>query len=74
MPRHTGYALRWMAESQRYVIHIEGKPAPDMLVPGSDGWFDWLDQISSFSFQSRSGEHCTLRRETMRRGGAYWYS
>lgn len=74
MPRHTGYALRWMAESQSYEMHIEGKPAPDMLVPGSDRWFDWLDQISSFSFQSRSGEHCTLRRETMRRGGAYWYS
>lgn len=74
MPRHTSYALRWMPENQSYAMHFEGKPAPDVPMPAVDGWFDWLDTIPSFSFQSRAGERCTLRKETMQRGGAYWYS
>lgn len=74
MPRHTGYMLRWMPENQTYEMHIEGKPAPDVPVPGSVSWTAWLDEITSFSFHSRTGVHCTMRKETMQRGGAYWYS
>jgi LuxR family transcriptional regulator, maltose regulon positive regulatory protein len=74
MPRHAASLLRWMPESQTYEMHVEGVPAPHVPVPGTDSWSNWLDETASFSFHSRAGVHCTIRKETMQRGGAYWYS
>src|SRR5579875_1452758 len=77
MPRHASHALRWMSDSQTYEIYSEGKPVPHIPAldtPDADGWAEWLDEIASFSFHSRAGVHCTMRKETMRRGGSYWYS
>jgi LuxR family transcriptional regulator, maltose regulon positive regulatory protein len=44
-----------------------------MAEPGSPAWFDWLEQVKSFAFSSRSGTDYTVRKEKMQRGGSYWY-
>src|SRR5262245_20874430 len=71
MPRRATNQLRWSPEEQRYRI-IVGEHADDML-PGSRAWLAWLDSIPSFAFQSRFGGHCTVRKERLQRGDAYWY-
>jgi len=71
MPRHVPYLVRWFPERQAY--GVDGVAAPVMLVPGHATWFAWLDSIASFAFHGRSGLRCTVRKEAMRRGSAYWY-
>lgn len=34
----------------------------------------WLETVSSFAFEDRSGRHCTVRKERLRRGNVYWYA
>src|SRR5262249_30302678 len=40
--------------------------------PGA--WTKWLDGVSSFAFENRSGAHYTIRKERLQRGDAYWYA
>lgn len=42
------------------------------IVPNSPAWFSWLQQVPSFHFQARAGSHFTARKETRKRGDAYW--
>lgn len=74
MPRHIPYRLQWSSSTQEYTIFHNGKPVTPRIEPASQHWFAWLETISSFSFQSRSGEDCTVRKETVQRGGTYWYA
>ncbi len=74
MPRRVSHAVRWLSQRQCYVLQCGADPAGQVVLPGDAAWLDWLDQIASFSFQGRSGNYCTVRRETLRRGGAYWYA
>src|SRR5204862_4224604 len=73
MPRRTPNLVRWSPTKQVYDVQVEGNREPPTLTPESSAWFDWLDGIASFSFHSRTGAHCTVRKENLRRGGAYWY-
>src|SRR5262245_38535420 len=67
MPRHTRYQLCWDSQTQTYAIYEDG------LISGHALTRDWLEQIVSFSFQSRSGARCTVRKQTVQRGSMYWY-
>ena len=46
--------------------------APLILDSESDRWQQWLEQVSSFAFHSKAGEHFTARKERRAQGGAYW--
>ena len=74
MPRRASHAVRWLSESHCYTLQDGDGPTERELLSGDMSRLDWLDQIASFSFHGRSGTYCTVRRETMRRGGAYWYA
>ena len=39
---------------------------------GSPAWFSWLEQASTFYYQSRSGATFTAHQERRQRGGQYW--
>src|SRR5690349_2050365 len=74
MPRYIPYRLQWSSSTQEYIIFHNGRAVTPRVEPASQHWFAWLETISSFSFQSRSGEDCTVRKETVQRGGTYWYA
>nr|BBH86493.1 hypothetical protein KTC_12440 [Thermosporothrix sp. COM3] len=84
MPRQTAFKLLWEPARERYVVDIAVdiaiNIAGDMTVPcqqievESQDWFQWLEYVPSFSFQDRRGYTCTLRKERVQRGGAYWYA
>jgi LuxR family maltose regulon positive regulatory protein len=72
MPRRIPYQLEWSESIQGYTIFLDGKQIN--LEPSGERWLAWLETISSFSFQSRSGASCTVRKEAVQRGGTYWYA
>ncbi len=74
MPRRAPYLLCWYPETGAY--DLRNGPGGESLGIDPDGpaWFEWLDGVASFSFQSRSGDACTVRKEMVQRGGAYWYA
>jgi LuxR family maltose regulon positive regulatory protein len=74
MPRRAPYLLRWCPETGTYVLRCGAEGEPLEITPDGPAWLDWLDGVASFSFQSRSGDVCTVRKETVQRGGAYWYA
>lgn len=73
MPGRAPYLLRWSPQKQTYEISAKDTPAPPHLAPDTPAWFAWLDNITSFSFYSRTGAYCTVRKETIRSSGTYWY-
>jgi LuxR family maltose regulon positive regulatory protein len=68
MPRLVRSQLWWSQQTQRYELALDG------IAGKQEANFDLLESISSFSFRGRDGEQCTLRKQTVRRGGAYWYA
>lgn len=67
MPRYAHYQLKWSSQTQTYELHIGDLASEHTLTA------DWLEKIASFSFQSRSGEHYTVRKQRVQRGSTYWY-
>lgn len=74
MPRRIPYQLQWSPLKQEYIVFCDGKQTEPVITPTNQHWLDWLKTISSFSFQSRSGASCTVRKEAVQRGGTYWYA
>src|SRR5690349_21371960 len=74
MPRRATYLLRWLPEEQRYTIAAGSLALSSDIISSSRGWLEWLNTIPSFAFQSRWGEHCTIRKERLQRGDVYWYA
>jgi LuxR family maltose regulon positive regulatory protein len=74
MPRRTRYALVWRPDARRYELQDGAAPLAPAIVPDTPAWFDWLEGAGSFAFHSASGVACTLRKETVQRGGTYWYA
>lgn len=72
MPRHVSHRLQWSEEVQAYELYADNSSR--QLTFDSHSWFDWLSEISSFSFQSRSRAYCTVRKEKVQRGDSYWYA
>src|SRR5579883_3057009 len=74
MPRRAPYLLRWCPETGAYDLRNGADGEPLEITPDGPAWIDWLSGVVSFSFQSRSGDVCTVRKETVQRGGTYWYA
>jgi LuxR family maltose regulon positive regulatory protein len=74
MPRRIPYRLQWSAPEQEYTIFHDERPLTPRIELVGQNWISWLETISSFSFQSRSGGSCTVRKESVQRGGTYWYA
>jgi len=66
--------VNWNKHRERYQIEvIWGRITswPGIILDTWE-WFAWLQQIPSFHFYARDGGHFTARKETRKRGGAYW--
>lgn len=74
MPRRANNLLRWSPEHGSYELWQRNAPLRPPIAPDTPGWFAWLADVSSFSFQRASGDIYTLRKEKVQRGGAYWYA
>ena len=74
MPKLSRRGVRWDREAANYkVIEQEGSTiTASNLDFQSHVWQDWLEQVSSFAFQSKDGYHFTARKEARGRGDAYW--
>jgi LuxR family maltose regulon positive regulatory protein len=67
MPRYANYQLRWSEQAQTYLLSSGDQASEQALTS------EWLEQIASFSFHSRSGIHYTVRKQKVQRGNSYWY-
>lgn len=74
MPRRASHLLRWSPEHGGYELWQQNAPLRPSIAPDTPGWFAWLADVSSFSFQRASGDIYTMRKEKVQRGGAYWYA
>ena len=72
VPRHLPSVLHWNPEVQAYELSLHSFPDHSIL-PDSPIWFAWVEELPSFAFRGRTGVHYTVRKETMQRGGVYWY-
>lgn len=67
MPTYAPSQYRWSEQTQNYVLSI-GETIRQEALSG-----EWLEQITSFAFHSRSGMHFTARKQKVQRGTNYWY-
>src|SRR5438105_4522347 len=74
MPKQVLHRLTWSAQTQVYEVHSRDALASVSLAPASPAWLAWLEEVSSFTFHSRNGHSCTVRKQHFQRGGAYWYA
>jgi ATP/maltotriose-dependent transcriptional regulator MalT len=74
MPKSFRRGVRWDRQAASYqVIEQAGnKITASHLDFPSHVWQQWLEQVSSFAFQSKDGQRFTARKETRARGDAYW--
>ena len=73
MPKVTAYTLAWSPTTQTYELYESRFREMLPLVPESSAWFTWLTQVSSFTFQGKTGFY-TARQEPKQRGDRYWYA
>jgi LuxR family maltose regulon positive regulatory protein len=73
MPKQTMYQLLWSSQAHRYEVQTSDRHDALHIASESPAWFAWLDEVSSFSFHSRLGHTCTVRKERVQRGHTYWY-
>ncbi|QBD74762.1 hypothetical protein EPA93_01640 [Ktedonosporobacter rubrisoli] len=76
MPKRTTHLhlLRWSQQEQRYIITFGTLTLDSGIISVDQAWQKWLDMLTSFAFEGRAGVHCTIRKERLRRGDAYWYA
>lgn len=73
MPKVIAYTLAWLDEQKTYALLHTSEEISIQIVPESPGWFEWLEQVSSFVFAGKMGRY-TLRKESRQRGDLYWYA
>jgi LuxR family maltose regulon positive regulatory protein len=73
MPKRVLSLVQWSKSAHTYELLDIQSSVRGECTPESPGWFAWLESISSFAFQSRSGVHYTVRKEHIQRNGPYWY-
>ena len=74
MPKSIALRLTWNTDLAHYQLNEQvgqGRAVSEMDVEHK-GWQQWLERVSSFSFQSKEGAHLTVRKERRGRSGAYW--
>jgi LuxR family transcriptional regulator, maltose regulon positive regulatory protein len=74
MPRRIPYQLQWSKSLLAYAVFFDGQHIIPSIEPANELWLPWLEAISSFSFESRFGASCTVRKEAVQRGDMYWYA
>ncbi|HEU5373908.1 MAG TPA: LuxR C-terminal-related transcriptional regulator [Ktedonobacteraceae bacterium] len=74
MPRDTLYLLRFSPGEQRYTLARGELALAPEVTTSREVWECWLETVSSFAFENRAGQHCTVRKERLRRGDVYWYA
>ncbi len=74
MPRDDLYKLRFSPHEQRYTITYGSLRLSREITAKKSAWEEWLNSVSSFAFEDREGGHCTIRKERLQRGDAYWYA
>ncbi len=73
MARDSLDVVRFLQHEQRYTVRGSLDFAPEIMT-SQQLWEAWLNTITSFAFEDRWGGHCTIRKERLRRGDAYWYA
>jgi LuxR family maltose regulon positive regulatory protein len=74
MPRPFSRSVHWDSQTGRYQLY-EQKGSTIKTADldfQNDVWQEWLEQVSSFAFQSKDGHHFTARKEARGRGEGYW--
>ncbi|HTK05634.1 MAG TPA: LuxR C-terminal-related transcriptional regulator [Ktedonobacteraceae bacterium] len=74
MPRGMLPLLSFSLQEQRYTLTLNSLPLSLEIISSHQAWMQWLDTISSFAFENCEGTHCTIRKERLQRGDAYWYA
>src|SRR5215469_7209009 len=73
MPKSFSRSIRWDTHAGSYQFYEQ--TGSTIKTSGVDFqshvWQDWLEQVSSFAFQSKRGHHFTARKETRYRGDTY---
>lgn len=70
MVKGTAYQIAWSESEQVYVLHH----APSMFALTDTSLASWLTFIDAFYLKTRAGYSVTIRKETKKRGGRYWYA
>ncbi|QBD74888.1 hypothetical protein EPA93_02315 [Ktedonosporobacter rubrisoli] len=73
MPKQVPAHLHWSEERQGYEVSVSAQAVFPVFSASQPDFQNWLHALVAFSFRSRSGAHCTFRKEAMRRGKEYWY-
>lgn len=68
----ASHVLAWSPIQQIYTLNTGATMLG--IIPESTAWFAWLDEVASFAFHSQTGDRWTVRKETVQRGGGYWYA
>lgn len=74
MPKDLLHLLSFSSQEQRYRLTLGSRALSSDILASHYAWTQWLNTISSFAFQNQWGEHCTIRKERVQRGDAYWYA
>jgi LuxR family transcriptional regulator, maltose regulon positive regulatory protein len=74
MPQDPLALLRFSLQEQGYTLTNGALPLSSEIPLSHQAWQAWLQTVSSFAFENRSGEHYTIRKERLQRGDAYWYA
>ncbi len=74
MPKLFSRSIRWNTQASSYGVVEQGgdKITASHLDFQGQQWQEWLRQVPSFAFRSRSGHRLTARKETRARGDTYW--
>jgi hypothetical protein len=56
MPKVPKYTLAWSPVRETYELYHTRDRGVLGIIPGSPAWFAWLDQVSSFAFEGKSGQ------------------
>ena len=74
MPKSFRRSIRWDTQAASYQVIEQAASTitASNLDFQSHVWQQWLEQVSSFAFQSKHGHHFTARKEVRARGDVYW--
>jgi LuxR family transcriptional regulator, maltose regulon positive regulatory protein len=74
MDKTVPWHIIWDSHNACYLLseQIGQDRTPVPLDAESDRWWRWLEQVPSFAFHSKDGEHFATRQERQARGGVYW--
>jgi hypothetical protein len=70
MPKGTEYKIAWSQAHQAYELDH----TPFTFPLNDESLRSWLKLIDAFHLETKTGHSLTARKETKKRGSAYWYA